>query len=74
MASAVAQPSDRIIPLDGLPQAILAISCVFLGLSICTVALRTYTRIKRATFGLDDAFVVIGTVSRSCSMWKTLLI
>lgn len=55
-------PSARIITPDGLPLTIIIISCVFLGLSIITVSLRTYVRLVKGTFGWDDAFVGAGTV------------
>lgn len=60
-------PNARLIQPDGFPLAILTISCVFLGLSILTVSLRTYTRIARGIFGLDDGFVLAGTVSQWCT-------
>lgn len=55
-------PEARIIAPDGLPLTIIVVSCVFLGLSIIAVSLRTYVRLAKGTFGLDDAFVSIGTV------------
>ncbi|KAF1932205.1 uncharacterized protein M421DRAFT_1862 [Didymella exigua CBS 183.55] len=55
-------PDARIIAPDGLPLTIIVISCVFLGLSIISVSLRAYVRLVKGTFGLDDAFVAIGTV------------
>jgi hypothetical protein len=58
-------PTLRSIKPDGLPLAILVLSCVFLGLSIITVSLRTYIRIAKGAFGLDDKFMVLGCVS-SC--------
>ncbi|KAF1849264.1 cytochrome P450 [Cucurbitaria berberidis CBS 394.84] len=60
--STTVNPNERIIPLDGLPLAILAISCVFWVLSVITVSMRAYTRISKAIFGLDDAFMVAGTI------------
>ena len=47
---------------EGLPLAIIVISFIFLGLSLVAVGLRTYIRLKKQTFGLDDAFMAIGTV------------
>jgi hypothetical protein len=55
-------PNARIIAPDGLPLTIIVTSCVFLGLSIITVSLRTYVRLVKGTFGWDDAFVGAGTV------------
>lgn len=57
-------PSARLIAPDGLPLAIIVISSIFFALSIVTVALRTFIRIKRRIFGLEDAFMVVGTVCR----------
>jgi hypothetical protein len=40
-------------------------------LSVVTVALRTFIRIKKRIFGLEDTFMVIGTVClslRICSL------
>jgi len=54
--------SARLIAPDGLPLAIIVISSIFFALSIVTVALRTYIRIKKRIFGLEDAFMVVGTV------------
>ncbi|KAF1916849.1 hypothetical protein BDU57DRAFT_595411 [Ampelomyces quisqualis] len=53
-------PSLKTITPDGLPLAIIVLSTIFLGLSIITVSLRTYIRIKKGTFGLDDCFMVAG--------------
>ncbi|KAF2845047.1 hypothetical protein T440DRAFT_523023 [Plenodomus tracheiphilus IPT5] len=55
-------PSERLIKPDGLPLAILIISSVFWVLSATTVSLRTYTRLVKGTCGLDDAFIIVGTV------------
>lgn len=55
-------PEARIIAPDGLPLTIIVISCIFLGLSIVSVCLRTYIRFAKGTFGLDDAFMASGTV------------
>ena len=59
-------PSARLIAPDGLPLAIIVISSIFFALSIVTVALRTYIRIKKRIFGLEDAFMVVGTVCYHC--------
>lgn len=59
---AMVDPDARIIAPDGLPLSIIIISCVFLGLSILSVALRTYVRLTKGTFGLDDAFMASGCV------------
>lgn len=64
-------PSARLITPDGLPLAIIAISSIFFMLSVVTVALRTFIRIKKRIFGLEDTFMVIGTVClslRVCSL------
>ena len=58
-------PSARLIVPEGLPLVIIVISSIFLGLSLFTVSLRTYIRLKKGTFGLDDAFMTIGTVRLS---------
>ncbi|KAF3001295.1 hypothetical protein E8E13_004815 [Curvularia kusanoi] len=55
-------PNARIIALDGFPLTIVIISCIFLAVSIVSVSLRTYVRLAKGTFGLDDAFVGAGTV------------
>ena len=55
-------PNARIIAPDGFPLAIIIISCVFLGFSIFAVSLRTYVRLAKGTFGLDDAFMAGGAV------------
>ncbi|KAF9699838.1 hypothetical protein EKO04_002336 [Ascochyta lentis] len=55
-------PDARIIAPDGLPLTIIIISCIFLGLSIVSVCLRTYVRLVKGTFGLDDAFMASGAV------------
>lgn len=55
-------PSGRLITPEGLPLAIIIISFIFLALSLVAVSLRTYIRLKKRTFGLDDAFMAIGTV------------
>jgi hypothetical protein len=54
--------SLRLIAPTGLPLAIIVISSIFFALSIVTVALRTFIRIKKGIFGLEDTFMVIGTV------------
>jgi hypothetical protein len=56
-------PTLRWIKPDGLPLAILVLSCMFLGLSLIAVSLRSYIRIVKGAFGLDDWFMVAGTVS-----------
>jgi hypothetical protein len=63
MASNGVDPSARLIALDGLPLAIVVISSIFFIASIITVSLRTYIRLKKRIFGLEDTFMVIGTVS-----------
>lgn len=58
-------PTLRTITPDGLPLAILVLSTIFLGLSIITVSLRTYIRVVKGAFGLDDGFMCAGCVSLS---------
>lgn len=60
--SAAIDPTERLIKPDGLPLAIIWISCILLGLSIVVVSFRIYIRIAKNAFGLDDALVVAGTV------------
>ena len=55
-------PDARIIAPDGLPLTIIIISCIFLGLSIVAVSLRTHVRLAKGSFGLDDAFMASGAV------------
>ena len=62
MASNGVDPNARLIALDGLPLAIVVISLIFFIASIITVSLRTYIRLKKRIFGLEDTFMVIGTV------------
>lgn len=54
-------PNQTFIQPDGLPLAILIISSIFWLLSAITVSLRTYTRLVKGIFGLDDAFIIVGT-------------
>ena len=65
-------PSARTITPDGLPLTIIITSCVFLGLSIITVSLRTYVRLVKGTFGWDDGFVGAGTVRNVVSIVRHL--
>ncbi|KAF2626840.1 hypothetical protein BU25DRAFT_411368 [Macroventuria anomochaeta] len=62
MEGASVDPDARIIAPDGLPLTIIIISGVFLGLSVLAVSLRTYVRLAKGTFGLDDAFMASGAV------------
>jgi len=48
---------------DGLPLGIMVVSCALLGLSLIAVSLRTYARLSRNLFRLDDGLIVGGTVS-----------
>ncbi|KAH6638159.1 hypothetical protein C7974DRAFT_432869 [Boeremia exigua] len=54
-------PEARLITPDGFPLTIIVTSCVFLGLSILAVSLRTYVRLAKGTFGYDDAIIGCGT-------------
>jgi hypothetical protein len=58
-------PFARYIPPTGLPLAILVLSCIFWAFSIIAVSLRTYTRLVKGIFALDDFFMVAGTVRLS---------
>jgi hypothetical protein len=62
MENSNVDPDARIIAPDGLPLTIIIVSCVFLGLSVLAVSLRTYVRLAKDTFGLDDAFMASGVV------------
>ncbi|KAF2994474.1 hypothetical protein E8E13_000630 [Curvularia kusanoi] len=55
-------PTARLIAPDGLPLAIIAISVVFFVLSIIAVSLRTFIRVKKGTYSIDDAFMTFGTI------------
>ncbi|KNG49627.1 integral membrane protein [Stemphylium lycopersici] len=55
--------SARLISPDGLPLAIIVISSIFFALSLVTVTLRTFVRIKKGILGLEDVFMVIGTIA-----------
>lgn len=61
-------PAARLITPRGLPLAIIVISVIFFALSIVTVALRTYIRLKKGLFGLEDTFMLIGTVGAPRSL------
>jgi hypothetical protein len=66
VAMSTAIPSDaRFIQPTGLPLAILIVSCVIWVLSVVGVSARTYTRIVTRALGVDDAFIIFGTVSIS---------
>ena len=49
--------------LDGLTTTIMVISCTFLGVSLIAISLRTYVRLSRNLFRLDDGFMIAGAVS-----------
>ncbi len=59
-------PNARIIAPDGFALAIIVTSSVFLGFSILAVAFRTYVRLSKGTFGLDDATMLAGSVRTAC--------
>ncbi|KAJ4379593.1 hypothetical protein N0V86_004774 [Didymella sp. IMI 355093] len=63
MASTDVDPSARLITPTGLPLAIIVISVIFFAASIITVSLRTYIRLKKRIFGLEDFFMVVGTIA-----------
>lgn len=52
----------RSIKPAGLALAILVVSLVCLAAASLAVALRTYTRWKEHTFGLDDSLMLAGLV------------
>ncbi|KAF1358600.1 hypothetical protein EJ07DRAFT_166838 [Lizonia empirigonia] len=54
--------SARLMAPTGLPLAIIIIASISLGLSLVTVSMRTYIRLRRGIFSLDDAFMTIGTI------------
>ncbi|KAL6703425.1 hypothetical protein ACN47E_009684 [Coniothyrium glycines] len=59
--SSIVDSSARLIHPNGLTLIMLILSCIFLGLSIVTVSMRTIARFRKGTFGWDDAFMIIGT-------------
>jgi hypothetical protein len=61
--SAAIPEDKRLIQPNGLPLAILVISIAFFVLSLFAVSLRTYTRLATKKLGLDDVFIIVGTVS-----------
>ncbi|KAF6835132.1 integral membrane protein [Colletotrichum musicola] len=63
MWSTTVDPDLRMLPPEGLPLAIIIVSCIFLVFSVICVALRTRIRLVEGTFGLDDALMAAGTVS-----------
>jgi hypothetical protein len=67
-------PAARTVIPDGLPLAILVLSSVLLGLSISAVSLRSYIRLVKGTFGLDDTFMVAGCVGLLTSPSRPSLI
>jgi hypothetical protein len=68
-------PSARFITPNGLPLAVIVLSCIFLFISIVTVGLRTFIRLKKGIYSLDDAFMTIGTVClRSNTMARSSLL
>lgn len=56
-------PTDTIIPLDGLPLTIAVVSIIFWFFSVIVVALRVFARASKGIFSWDDGFVAVGTVS-----------
>lgn len=56
-------PKRYTVPVYEGQKALFAVNTVFLGLSVIAVALRFYARtLKRIPFGVDDWFIVVGTV------------
>lgn len=55
---------------DGFPLIVLSISFVFLALSMLTVGLRSYIRLSKNMFGIDDACLAAGAVSHSRATWS----
>ncbi|OAG02808.1 uncharacterized protein CC84DRAFT_1098035 [Paraphaeosphaeria sporulosa] len=62
MWSETLDPNGRYMEPDGFPLTVLAISFVFLALSVLAVGLRSYIRLSRHMFGIDDAFLAAGAV------------
>jgi hypothetical protein len=62
MATNAVDPAARLIVPTGLPLAIIIISSIFFAVSIVTVTLRTFIRLRRGLFGWEDAFMALGTV------------
>ncbi|KAL5118193.1 hypothetical protein ACEQ8H_003865 [Pleosporales sp. CAS-2024a] len=56
-------PTATFIKPNGLPLAILVLSVIFLALSIITVSLRSYIRVVKGAFGLDDWCMVVGCIA-----------
>ncbi|KAJ6444538.1 integral membrane protein [Purpureocillium lavendulum] len=61
MDSAV-DPNARFITPTGLPLGIICVSLVLVFFSILTTCLRTYSRLRDAVLGLDDALAIAGTI------------
>lgn len=55
-------PTARLIAPNGLPLAVIVLSSIFLFLSLVAVGLRTFVRIRKGTYALDDFFMTVGTV------------
>lgn len=51
-----------LIPLRPFPLASIILLSTFLAVSLVTVGVRTYIRCRDSHFGLDDAFILVGTV------------
>ncbi|OAG22249.1 hypothetical protein CC77DRAFT_793325 [Alternaria alternata] len=58
--------------LDGLTTAIMVISCTFLGLSLIAISLRTYVRLSRSLFRLDDGFMIAGAAFYTVAISLTI--
>ncbi|TGO14736.1 hypothetical protein BTUL_0049g00450 [Botrytis tulipae] len=58
----MADVDATILPLEGLPLAIFAVSLVCLCISTITIAVRTYVRINDNAFGWDDKLIVLGLI------------
>lgn len=63
MWSQTLDPNGRYMEPDGFPLTVLSISFVFLALSVLAVGLRSYIRLSKHIFGIDDAFLAGGAVS-----------
>lgn len=63
MWSETIDPNARAIRPQGFPLTVLILSFVFLALSLLAVGLRTYIRVSKRIFGIDDACLSAGAVS-----------
>ncbi|CAI6336111.1 unnamed protein product [Periconia digitata] len=62
MWSETVDPNARAIKPEGFALTVLILSFVFLGISLLAVGLRSWIRLSKRIFGIDDAFLATGTV------------